>query len=396
MASMSPSSLVRPTLLIAGIMLIASNLRAPVTGVAPVLDMLRADLGLSAAAAGMLTTLPLLAFAAVSPLAAIVARRTGLERALLGALLALLAGLCLRSAGSTWALFAGTIAIGSGIAFGNVLLPSLVKRDFPQRIATLTSSYALVMGIASGAASFVAVPLANWQAGPGWPLALFAPALLVVLSLAVWLPSCRAGRRPVPLSADSAAPRQAIWKSWLAWQITLFLGINSLIYYSVAGWLPSMLHDAGYSATETGSIHGLLQLASAVAGLLLIPLMRRMRDQRALACGVAMFSVLGLSGLLLAPQWATLWTLSYGFGSGASIILGLAFVSLRARDALQAAALSGMAQALGYLLAAGGPTAIGALHDSTGGWTAALAACIVCACAQIGFGLGAGRNRHVG
>jgi len=386
----------RPAWLIAGILLIAANLRAPVTGVAPVLDMIRSDLDLTAAAAGLLTTLPLLAFAAGSPVAAMVARRYGLERALMAALLALTAGLCLRPAGAVWALFAGTLLIGGAIAFGNVLLPSLLKRDFPNRIASLTSGYALTMGVASGVASVVAVPLALWPAGPGWPLALFAPIVLAAISTAVWLPQWRArGAVPAPSPRTASGPDRPVWRSALAWQITLFLGFNSLVYYIVSSWLPSMLHDAGYSPAATGSLHGMLQVASAVVGLLLMPLVRRVRDQRWLAFGVSALSVAGLAGLLLAPGWAVAWTVLYGFGGGASIILGLAFVSLRVGNAHQAAALSGMAQAIGYLLAAGGPTAIGAVHDWTGGWTAALLICIACACTQAVFGLYAGRDRQL-
>ena len=150
----------RPVLLVAGILCIAMALRAPVTGVAPLIGMIRAQLGLSSTAAGMLITLPLLAFAGGSLAAAGLARRYGLERTLFGALLLIAAGIVGRSLGSEAALYAGTLVIGAGIALGNVLLPSLVKRDFPQRVAGLTSAYVLTMSVIAGVASAVAIPLA--------------------------------------------------------------------------------------------------------------------------------------------------------------------------------------------------------------------------------------------
>jgi len=156
-----------------------------------------------------------------------------------------------------------------------------------------------------------------------------------------------------------------------------------------------MLHDAGYPPGSTGSVHGMLQIASAVVGLPLLALVRRVRDQRWLAVGCSGLSIVALLGLLVVPSWAAAWAILYGCGGGASIILGLAFVSLRVGNAQQAAALSGMAQAVGYLLAAGGPTAIGAVHDVTGGWTVALLICLVFACAQAVFGLYAGRHRQL-
>ena len=163
--------------------------------------------------------------------------------------------------------------------------------------------------------------------------------------------------------------------SALAWQVTLFLGINSFVFYVMVSWLPAILQDAGYTAEQAGSLHGLLQLMSAGPALFLAPAVRRMKDQRAVAAGAAGASCVAMIGLIVAPGWASLWIVLMGLGMGAGIILGLAFVGLRARHAQQAASLSGMAQFVGYLLAASGPLLIGALHDALGGWSAALALC---------------------
>ena len=379
-----------PLLLITGILLIASNLRAAVTGVAPLLDTMRHDFGLSSGNAGMLITLPLLAFAAVSPFAAMLARRFGLERSLFAAMLVILAGILIRSAGPVAALYIGTAIIGGGIAIGNVLLPSLLKRDFPTRIATLTAVYALTMGAAAALSSVIAIPLAE---SSGWALALASSGLLVIVALVCWVPQLRNHTAPAASTA-SIAHGGPIWHSLLAWQVTLFLGLNSFVYYVVVSWLPAMLNDAGYSPAQSGSLHGLLQMAAAASGLALMPL-RRMKDQRAAAFGSSCMALAGILGLLWVPQWAAFWCVLYGLGSGATIILGLSFVSLRVNSVQQAASLSGMAQTVGYLLAAVGPTLIGAIHDYLQSWTAPLLLCAVAAALMALCGLFAGRNVHI-
>ena len=373
---------VRKVLVILGILLIAANLRAPITSLAPLLNLIRDSFALSAAAAGILTTLPLLVFAVVSPFAALVAREYGTERVLFGALLLVAGGILLRSMDAVWCLYLGTCLIGAGIALGNVLLPSLLKRDFPDRIATLTGAYSLSMGLAAALASASMIPLAQ-VSGSGWPWALGALLVLPLAALLVWLPQLRSPTAPA--RATSTLPHGGrIWHSALAWQVALFLGLNSFIYYVVVGWLPAILAAAGYSAAAAGTLHGLMQLATAIPGLMLGLAVRRTRDQRGLAIGVSLLTAAGLAGLLWLPGWAMLWTLLFGFGSGATFILGLTFVSLRASSAHQAAALSGMAQCIGYLLAAVGPPTVGALYDAFASWSIPLAGCallsIVMAC----------------
>ncbi len=389
----SPASQ-RPVLLIVGILFIAMALRAPVTGVPPLVGLIREQLGLSNTAAGMLITLPLLAFAVVSLVSAGMARRHGLERTLFFALLLIGGGIVLRSQGQAWALYAGTAVIGSGIAIGNVLLPSLLKRDFPQRLAGLTSVYVLTMSIAAGAASALAVPLAS-LAGGDWRISTLCMLVIPLAGALLWLPQL-ANHTP-PASSTAHAPHGGrLWHSPLAWQVTLYLGINSFVFYVGVSWLPAILRDAGYSAERAGSLHGLLQLMSAGPALFLAPVVRRMKDQRAAAFCSAAASLVAFSGLIVAPGWATLWIVLLGLGTGGGIILGLMFVGLRASHAQQAAALSGMAQCIGYLFAASGPTLVGALHDRLGGWSVALGLCAGLCVAMAGCGLLAGRNIQVG
>ncbi|MCV6903108.1 MAG: MFS transporter [Achromobacter xylosoxidans] len=389
----SPASQ-RPVLLIVGILFIAMALRAPVTGMPPLVGLIREQLGLSNTAAGMLITLPLLAFAVVSLVSAGMARRYGLERTLFAALLLIAGGIVLRSQGQAWALYAGTAVIGAGIAIGNVLLPSLLKRDFPQRVAGLTSAYVLTMSIAAGAASALAVPLAS-LAGDSWRFSALCLLAIPVAGVLLWLPQL-ANHTPPAASTAHAPHGGRLWHSALAWQVTLYLGINSFVFYVGVSWLPAILRDAGYTAERAGSLHGLLQLMSAGPALFLAPVVRRMRDQRAAASCAALSSLVAFVGLIAAPAWATLWIVLLGLGTGGGIILGLMFVGLRASHAQQAAALSGMAQCVGYLFAASGPALVGAMHDGLGGWSAALSLCAALCLAMAGCGLLAGRAIQIG
>ncbi|WKK18840.1 MFS transporter [Achromobacter insolitus] len=383
-----------PILLIAGILCMSMALRAPITGVPPLTGMIREQLGLSATAAGMLITLPLLAFAVVSLFAAGLARRHGLERTLFAAMLLVAAGIAVRTLGPAWSLFLGTAVIGSGIAIGNVLLPSLLKRDFPQQVAGLTSAYVLTMSLAAGLASAIAIPLADLSQAT-WRFSTGCLLLVPVASALLWLPQL--AKHTAPAASTAHAPHgDRLWRSALAWQVTLFLGINSFVFYVGVSWLPAILRDAGYTAERAGALHGLLQLMSAVPALFLAPVVRRLKDQRSAAFCSAVASFVAFAGLIAAPGWATLWIVLMGLGTGGGIILGLAFVGLRASHAQQAAALSGMAQCVGYLFAACGPALAGTLHDAQGNWSMALGLCAVLSLAMAATGLYAGRAIQIG
>lgn len=379
-------------LLIAGILMIATTLRVTFTGAAPLLETIRSDYGLSTAQTGLLTTLPLLAFALVSPLAAGIARRFGMERSLFAAMLLICAGIALRSLPSATLLFAGTAIIGCGIALGNVLLPGLIKRDFSQHVARLTGAYSLTMGAAAALGSALVVPLALH--GFGWRGALLMLMLFPLLAFLIWLPQWRT-TRSANLSSSRALHERGIWRSPLAWQVTFFLGLNSLIYYVIIGWLPTILISHGYSEAQAGSLHGLLQLATAAPGLAIPLILHRFNDQRWIAALVSLLCALGAAGLWFVPGQAVIWTLLFGFGSGATMILGLTFIGLRASSAHQAAALSGMAQSVGYLLAACGPPVMGKLHDASGSWYLPLSGVTVLAIIMAIFGLYAGRDREI-
>lgn len=375
---------------ITGIMLMAATMRGPITSVGPLLETIRADTGLSAAGAGVLSMLPLLAFAAVSPVAPGFARRVGLERSL-GVALALLAvGTVVRSIPGFATLFGGTALLGVAIGLINVLLSALIKRDYPMRAAALTGLYTTVMGALAMIGSGVVVPVAEHAPG-GWRTSLGMWVVLALVALIAWLPRLRG-----PGSYPTEPGRHALHRSRLAWQLTAFMGLQSLGFYVSVSWLPTILHAYGVSPTAAGWHVALMQftglLASAAAPLVLA----RMADQRAFGAGAAVLGVLSFLGFVVLPDLSWVWSGTVGLSQGVGITLALSFFALRARDARQAAAVSGMGQSLGYLLAAFGPLLFGVLHDATGGWGTPLVILAGLIGVQAVVALGAGRARQLG
>ncbi|TQM15126.1 CynX/NimT family MFS transporter [Pseudonocardia kunmingensis] len=383
-------------LLVAGSVLIAANLRAALTVVGPVLDPIGRGLGLSASAAGLLNTLPLLAFAAFSPIAPGLARRLGRERALLVALVVLTAGIVVRSLPAAGALFTGTVMLGAAIAVGNVLLPEVIRYYFPDRVGVLTGTYVTVMGLVAALASGFAVPIAGSEPD-GWRLALGCWAGLALITAALWAPHAVRQSPGFP-PTGSTHPRRPVampWRSPLAWQVTGFMGLQSLGFYVMIAWLPSILESRGAtSATAGWALFG-YQFVALAASLVLPLVTRQVTDQRRVAVTAALCCLVGYLGLALAPSAALAWVAVVGLGGGACLVLALSFIGLRASDAAHTAALSGMAQSIGYLLAAFGPVLFGALHDSTTSWTPPLLGLAATAALLAVTGLGAGRPAHV-
>ncbi|MBV8941209.1 MAG: MFS transporter [Solirubrobacterales bacterium] len=372
-------------MLLLGLVLIAANMRASITVVGPLLAEISHTYGLSGAAAGVLTALPVLGFAAFSPYAPRLARRAGMERALLVAMLVLILGIAVRSLPWAPALFAGTVVLAAGIAVANVLLPAVVKRNFSTRQSTITGIYATTMGLVAAIASGVAVPLAS-VAPAGWRTALAVWAMLVAVGVVVWLPRVRDVRDNRPARDTAPTPL----RSQVAWLVTAFMGLQSFGFYVMIGWLPTFLRTHGVGARAAGVELFAYQLVSLVTSLALPLVADRIRDHRALAGATAVCCGIGYAGLLLAPGVSTLWVLVAGLGTGPSLVLALSFMALRAGGPSEAAALSAMAQSGGYLLAAAGPFLFGALHAATGTWTASLLTLLASAVALFAAGLRAG------
>jgi MFS transporter, CP family, cyanate transporter len=374
------------------LLLIAANLRPSLTGVGPLLKTIQDDLALSATAAGLLASLPVLIFAAFAPLARL-ARQLGAERMLLVGLLVLIVGLLVRSEGHVTTLFLGTVILATGIASTNVLLPVLIKQRYPERVPSITTAYATIMGGVAALASGVAVPMAEWLPG-GWRSSLASWALLATIALIFWLPHARTEKKIEEKRTEAlaaASPHHPPWRTRIAWQVTGFMGLQSTVFYIAVSWFPAILRDAGFSASAAGWLLTLYQVAALLAGLAIPMLMRRFRDQRGLAVCTSALAATGVLGVLVAPKMATLWVIVLGCGSGPSLILALSFMGLRAKNQESAATLSLMAQGIGYLVAAFGPVIFGLAHDYSGGWTLALLGTAGVALGQALFGFGAGR-----
>jgi CP family cyanate transporter-like MFS transporter len=382
--------------LLVGIVLLAVNLRPALTGLTPLIGQIRADTGISYGVAGLLTALPLLAMGLLSPIASLLAHRFGMERVLLASMLVLAAGILLRSAGAVTALFLGTAVLGAAIAIGNVLLPGLVKREFPERVGLMTSTYSTALAVSAAIAAGASFPLAD-QVGIGWRASLGSWALLALVAAVAWLPQMRSARPTNASPADSQGVNGP-WRSALAWQVTLFMGLQSLGYYVVLTWLPEILQEqAGISASLAGWMLALAQ-AVGIASIFLAPVLAGMRpSQHGVVVVAVALTGAGALGLLVAAETATaLWVVLLGLGQGACFSLALTFFALRAPDSEHAAALSGMAQTVGYLLAAVGPFLFGLLRDTTHAWTVPLALLFAVAVCLLLTGLGAARDAYVG
>ncbi|SMB46012.1 Inner membrane transport protein YeaN [Serratia proteamaculans] len=390
------SRLRHPLLLVTGIMLVAANLRAALTSVGPLLEQIQQQLSLSATSAGLLNSLPLILFAVLSPVTPSLAKRMGIERTLGMALLLLIGGIVLRSLPQTSMLWLGTVLIGAAIAFANVVLPTLVKRDFPSRAAAMIAGYAAVMSLVAATASGLAVPLAALN-NLGWRFSLLCWSLPALLALMVWLPQLR--RSAAPEAGDhpavQPAPSRSPWSSALGWQVALFMGLQSITFYTIIGWFSAFAASHGTSPQQAGFELFIYQVVAIAANFVMVFILPRARDQRAIALCSSLLIFTGVAGLLLMPANSLVWLIFAGLGAGSSLVLALSFFGLRSSHHHQATQLSGMAQSVGYLLAALGPTLFGLLHDLTQGWRLPLVILLALTLLQMLFGILAGRNRVI-
>ncbi|MDP9798647.1 CP family cyanate transporter-like MFS transporter [Catenuloplanes nepalensis] len=347
------------------VVLLAANLRPAVVAVSPMLTDIRAETGLSGPAAALLTTIPVLCFGLLAPFAPLLARRIGLVPALVAVLCAMTAGGLLRLPEPVVLLFAGTAVFGAAIAAGNVLLPVLVKREFPDRAGTMMGVYSVSLSTGAAIAAGTAVPLLLLF-GHAWRSALAIWALPPVIALLAWLPLLRNRSATAPAAIE--APRTPLRRAPLAWAVTGFMGLQSLVYYATVAWLPEILIASGSGQERAGYALSVFNLVGIAGSLIFTLTVGRTRNQAGYALASAVLYAVGFGGLLTG-NLDFLWAALLGLAQGITISLALALILLRMPDAGHAARMSGMAQAIGYLLAAAGPVLVGAVHDATGGWS---------------------------
>lgn len=390
-------------LLIIGIILIAANLRAPLTSVGPLIGLIRGNLHISNTLAGMITTLPLFAFALFSPVVPGIARRFGAEAVLLWSLAILTMGILLRSWSGGVGLFLGTAVLGLSISVGNVLAPSLVKKEFPEHVGIMTGVYSVAMNLFAALASGVSIPLA--AGGLGWGGALRLWAVLSFVALILWIPQLVRRKQEMPAAgqrgdaaAESDMNKAGMWKSPLAWQVTIYMGLQSMVFYCMVAWMPAILIQKGMASGTAGWMLSLMQLALIPMTFVGSVLAGRRASQHSLVAFGSVCVITGLLGLLFfgGSGIAFLFIMILGIGGGFTFSLSMMFFSLRTGNHHEAARLSGMAQSVGYLLAAFGPMCFGFLHDATDSWISPLVLLIGIALICMLAGLGAARNRCVG
>jgi CP family cyanate transporter-like MFS transporter len=383
----------RRFLLAAGLLLVSLNLRPSMSALSPVLGAIRRSTGLSAAGAGLLTTLPLICFGLLAPVAPRLVRRRGTGRVLLGCLTVMLTGIVVRSTNYA-GLFIGTLLIGMGVAIANVLMPGIVKRDFPGHVGLMTGLYTAMLSAGAALAAGTTAPLAR-ALGGDWRLAIGAWALPVVVALAVIVP-LRSHARPATEMATVGESTSALWRSPVAWAVTLFMGVQSLEFYSTLAWLPTVFHDRGVSVVSAGLLLAVTNTVAIASALVTPGIAHRLGDVRPAVLGAAALAASGLAGLLLDPRHIeVLWAVLLGGGQGATISLALMVMVLRSRNQHQAMALSGMAQGVGYLIAAIGPTLVGALYDVAHNWSLPLAVLLALVGLQAFAGYLAARDRPI-
>ncbi|MEU2349464.1 MFS transporter [Modestobacter sp. NPDC049651] len=366
-----------PALLLAGVLLVALNLRGPLVALAPVVDDVRDDLHLSAGTVGLFTSIPVLCFGLAAPVASLLIARTGVHRAVLVSMISVLVGTLLRSTGSATTAVLGTVVIGLGITIGNIVVPVVIGRDFPGATNIVTAAYTAALNVGSAVTNSLTAPLAD---ALGWRGALAAWGVLVVVAAGVWTAALKrqVARGSAAEAADDAPPAPlppgaSVWRQPAAWGLTLAFAGQAFSYYGATAWLPSLLSDEqGLSRSAAGVSSSLFQVLAVVGAFSVPALVAWWKSPALVLLTITAFWATLPLGLLFAPSLWALWCALAGAAQGGGITVVFIAIVRRSRDLTENRRLSAMVQGGGYVVAATGPLVVGAVHDASGGWTAPL------------------------
>lgn len=354
--------------LLFAIIVVGMCLRPSITGLGSLLKLIKPDLGLSDTVSGLLTTIPMIAFAVISPLVGKVNKKLGTAGTLCGGFLLIALGILIRSFGAIPGLYVGTALIGCGIACGNVLMPAIIKSSFPEKYGFVTALNSTGLAISSAIASGINYPLAA-EVGLGWKLTMCIYAAAALLAILVWQPV-----RHVSVQPASSSSSKRLMKSKTAWAVTLFLGIEALVFYSCSSWLATIFQFKGLDAATAGYYVSCFQLMGIPASFLVPTLAGMKKDQRVVTFGVVGAFLTGIVLMALTENAALLLfaALLAGFGCNGGFALSMAFIGFRTDNGSDAIALSGMSQSIGYVIAAFGPIGMGLINDVLQNWNYSL------------------------
>ena len=368
-------------------------LRAPFTCVGPLADVIQSDLGISSGAMGTITTIPLLMFAAFSVVMGDLGRRHPAGHVMVLGLAMVLSGVLCRSLLGTYGLFLGTAVVGIGITAGNFLIPAFIKAHYPERIGRLTGIYTAMMSLMSAVAGAVSVPIGD---AVGWRGSLLVWAVLVAVVLLMWVPHRDAG---IEEGVPEAGSRRSLLSSPTTWFIALYLGLQSLIYYAMVAWMAVILQSKGLDPSEAGVVVSVYMVVG-IAGSILLPAITGIRrDLRAVGASLGAMYIVGLALLQLSsgsPASLAAPVLLCGLCGGACITYPSMLFGLRTKTSGDSSSVSGIAQSVGYLVAAVGPVAVGAMHDAASDWGPGILFLVCVAASLVVLGYLIGRDVVIG
>ncbi|ALU24889.1 CynX/NimT family MFS transporter [Myroides odoratimimus] len=389
-------SKMKKLLMLLGIIFIASNLRAPLTSVGPVISEISKSLALSNTTAGLVTTIPLMAFGFLSSMVPKISRRYGMELVLLGSLILLSIGLVIRPYGSLVTLFLGAALVGIAITVGNVLMPAYIKSNYQKNVGTMMGIYSVAMNLTAALAAGFSISLGKFTE-MGWKGSIGVWLVLSIVTILIWLPQVKKKQAIEGSNRGFTEEKKVhMYSSKLAWAVTVFMGVQSLLFYCLAAWLPKVAITWGIPKEDAGWLLSYMQFAQLPMTFIGAIIASKLSNQKLLAIGTGVLFAIGIAGLLIFKvNMIALWCVLIGTASGLAFSLSMLFFVLRTSSTTQAAELSGMAQSIGYLIAACGPPVFGALFDVTQSWSMSLIFLLVMSITLIVSGGIAGKNDWV-